>query len=115
AHFGWSIACQIWAGIHIVLALPLNLALPRAANPVAEQHGDEAPVAGGQSESFQMAAMAYVFAATGFVGSGMSAIMPALLVLLGATPSAALFAGMLIGPSQVGARILEAGRLTKFH
>ena len=115
AHFGWRIACQIWAGIHIVLALPLNLALPRAANPVAEQHGDEAQVAGGQSESFQMAAVAYVFAATGFVSSGMSAIMPALLVLLGATPSAALFAGMLIGPSQVGARILEAGWLTKFH
>ena len=45
----------------------------------------------------------------------MSAIMPALLVLLGATPSAALFAGMLIGPSQVGARILEAGWLTKYH
>ena len=92
AHFGWRIACQIWAGIHIVLALPLNLALPRAANPVAEQHGDEAQVASGQSESFQMAAVAYVFAATGFVSSGMSAIMPALLVLLGATPSAALFA-----------------------
>ena len=61
AHFGWRIACQIWAGIHIVLALPLNLALPRAANLVAEQAGDEAQVAGGQSESFQMAAVAYVF------------------------------------------------------
>lgn len=115
AHFGWRIACQIWAGIHIVLALPLNLALPRAAILVAAEAGDEAQVLGGQSESFQMAAVAYVFAATGFVSSGMSAIMPALLVLLGATPSAALLAGMLIGPSQVGARILEAGWLTKFH
>lgn len=115
AHFGWRIACQIWAGIHIVLALPLNLSLPRAANLVAAEAGDEAHVTSGQSESFQMAAVAYVFAATGFVSSGMSAIMPALLVQLGATPSAALFAGMLIGPSQVGARILEAGWLTKYH
>jgi MFS family permease len=115
AHFGWRVACQIWAGIQIVLALPLNLALPRAASLVVAEAGDEAQVPGGQSESFQMAAVAYVFAATGFVSSGMSAIMPALLVLLGATPSAALFAGMLIGPSQVGARILEAGWLTKFH
>ena len=115
AHFGWRIACQIWAGIHIVLALPLNLALPRAANLVTTEVGDEAQAPNGQSETFQMAAVAYVFAATGFVSSGMSAIMPALLVLLGATPSAALFAGMLIGPSQVGARILEAGWLTKYH
>jgi hypothetical protein len=33
----------------------------------------------------------------------------------GATPAQAVFAGMMIGPAQVGARVLEAGLLSRFH
>lgn len=116
AEFGWRIACQVWAGVHLVLALPLNLVLPS----VSAQTADHAHAANGasvtvQSETFTMIAVAYVFAATGFVSSGLSALLPTMLVQFGATPAAALFAGMLIGPAQVGARIIEAGWLARYH
>jgi MFS family permease len=116
AEFGWRVACQIWALIHIVLALPLNLLLPRAA-PLKAADPAAAPPEGtsGQSQTFAMVVLAYTFAAAGFVSSGLSAILPTMLVSLGATPAAALFAGTLIGPAQVGARLVEAGWLGRYH
>lgn len=69
----------------------------------------------GQSETFAMVVLAYMFAASGFVSSGLSALLPTMLVQLGATPVAALFAGTLVGPAQVGARIVEAGWLARYH
>jgi hypothetical protein len=115
AEFGWRVACQVWAAIHLFIALPLNLLLPRA-KPLPETATAAAPAAPSQqSETFVMVALAYVFAATGFVSSGLSALLPTMLVQFGATSQAALFAGMLIGPSQVAARIIEAGWLARYH
>jgi MFS family permease len=114
--FGWRTTCQIWALIHIAMALPLNLFLPRVvpsgfgAPPAAQQEGVSR-----RSETFAMVVLAYMFAAVGFVSSGLSAILPTMLVALGATPAAALFAAALVGPAQVGARLLEAGWLARYH
>jgi len=117
SEYGWRVACQVWAVVHICLALPLNLSLPRAAPLDRESR----PGAGSgqqskrQSETFSMVVLAYMFAATSFVSSGVSAILPTMLVAFGATPAQALFAGTLVGPAQVAARILEAGWLGGFH
>ena len=62
-----------------------------------------------------MVLLAYMFAAASFVSSGVSAILPTMLVAFGATPAQALLAGALVGPAQVGARLLEAGWLGRFH
>lgn len=116
AEFGWRVACQIWALIHIVLALPLNLLLPRAAPLKAADPAAAPPErTSRQSETFAMVVLAYTFAAVGFVSSGLSAILPTMLVSLGTTPAAALFAGTLIGPAQVAARLVEAGWLGRYH
>ena len=116
SELGWRAACQIWAVIHIGLALPLNLSLPRP-KPLANIDAARPQVdnGSGQSETFAMVALAYMFAASGFVSSGLSALLPTILVQLGATPAAALFAGTLVGPAQVGARIIEAGWLARYH
>lgn len=116
AQFGWRAACQTWALIHIALALPLNLSLP-SAEPLQVAKPDDATPAepAQQSETVAMILVAYVFAATGFVSSGLSALMPSLLLQFGATPAAALLAGTLIGPAQVAARIIEAGWLSRYH
>jgi MFS family permease len=117
AEYGWRAACQIWAVIHLCLALPLNLLLPRAtpldlvSHPVAAA----SPHPERQSETFAMGVLAYMFAAASFVSSGVSAILPSMLVAFGATPAQALLAGTLVGPAQVGARLLEAGLLNRFH
>ena len=115
AEFGWRVACQVWAAIHLLLALPLNLLLPRVMSLPQAEAGITAAAPAAQSETFMMVALAYVFAATGFVSSGLSALLPTMLVQFGATSAAALFAGMLIGPSQVAARLLEAGWLARYH
>lgn len=117
AAYGWRAACQVWMVIHVCLALPLNLLLPRAAplEPTARPASGGSPHPGRQSETFAMGVLAYMFAATSFVSSGMSAILPSMLVAFGATPAEALLAGTLVGPAQVGARLLEAGWLNRFH
>lgn len=114
ARYGWRATCQCWALIHLLFALPLNLTLPRATSPVPVS---EAPVVQrtARETSLITIALAYVFAATAFVSSGISALLPTMLTQFGATPATALLAGVLIGPAQVAARILEAGWLSRYH
>ena len=114
ARYGWRATCQCWALIHLLLALPLNLTLPRATLPVPVSETPIAPRTARETSLITMA-LAYVFAATAFVSSGISALLPTMLTQYGATPATALLAGMLIGPAQVAARILEAGWLSRYH
>jgi MFS family permease len=114
ARYGWRATCQCWALIHLLLALPLNLTLPRATSPVPVS---EQPVAQRtpRENSLITMALAYVFAATAFVSSGISALLPTMLTQFGATPATALLAGALVGPAQVAARLVEAGWLSRYH
>ena len=68
-----------------------------------------------QRETVAMIIVAYVFAATGFVSSGLSALMPLLLIQFAATPAAALLARTLIGPAQVTVRMLSRYHLLRPH
>jgi MFS family permease len=102
--FGWRGACLIWAALHLVLGLPLNrLLVPKAPPPIAEPAASVAPA----SVSSLMIVLAGVFAACAFVTGAMASHLPRLLEALGSTPAAAVAAGALIGPAQVGARVIE--------
>ena len=68
----------------------------------------------GARRKWAMLALALVFAANSFVSTGLSALLPAILVQAGASPAAAIFAAMLVGPAQVAARIAEAGWLSRY-
>ncbi|MDO9296053.1 MFS transporter [Bradyrhizobium sp.] len=114
ARYGWRATCQCWALIHLLLALPINLTLPRATSPVPVTE-DAIAQRSARETSLIMMALAYVFAATAFVSSGISALLPTMLMQFGATPAAALLAGALIGPAQVAARLFEAGWLSRYH
>ena len=54
-----------------------------------------------------MIVLSVVFAATWFVATALAAHLPRLLEALGATPAAAVSAAALVGPAQVGARLIE--------
>ncbi len=115
-HYGWRSACLFWALVHVLLALPLNFWLPRVSASHAPGAATEAQ--GLPDKATEMRAMiliAYVFAATGFVSVGLSAMLPALMQQLGATPAAALLSATLVGPAQVLARIIEASLLRRMH
>lgn len=109
---GWRDTCYAWALAHIVLGLPLNLSLPRAEparvveGPVAKPH---IPI------DRTMVLLSFAFAAAWTVTSAMAAHLPRIVEVFGATPAQALFAGMMIGPAQVGARLMDASLLKRFH
>ena len=62
-----------------------------------------------------MVLLSFAFAAAWTVTSAMAAHLPRIVEVFGATPAQAIFAGMMIGPAQVGARLMEAGLLKRFH
>ena len=62
-----------------------------------------------------MPLLAFVFAATWVVSTGMAAHLPRVLQAAGATPTAAVVAAAMLGPAQVAARLLEFGLLRRMH
>jgi len=109
---GWRETCYAWALAHIAIGLPLNLLLPKTARTV---HSEE-PVAKPHIPIDRtMVLLSFAFAAAWTVTSAMAAHLPRIVEAFGATPAQAVFAGMMIGPAQVAARVLEASLLSRFH
>lgn len=113
AEWGWRGACFGWAALHVLVGLPLNrLLIPRAPPPA--KAAAEATAADGTAPRLaDMALLAFVLAAAGFSASALGAHLPGVLQAAGTTAAAAVAAGTLLGPAQVGARILEFGFLRK--
>jgi MFS family permease len=103
---GWRGASLGWAGLHLVLGLPLNrLLVPPAPRPEKQQAAAAGEAA--LAPRFAMPILAFVFAATWTVAGAMAAHLPTMLQAAGATPALAVLAAALIGPAQVAARVLE--------
>ena len=110
---GWRHTCLAWAGVHLFLALPLNLLfVPRVKR-------QEAPVKEALPAAIEMDRnmwlLAIAFAGIWFVATAMGAHLPRLLEAAGATPVQAVAAAALMGPAQVAARVVEAGYLSRYH
>src|SRR4051812_6685246 len=112
--YGWRTACMVWAAVHLLGALPLNLLLPQATRAAHPQATVSAPPPD-QKRFFTMAALAFVFAATWFCSTAMAAHLPRLLQEAGATLTVAIFAAALVGPAQVAARVLEFWLMRHAH
>ncbi|WP_349604881.1 MFS transporter [Cupriavidus sp. DF5525] len=118
SHIGWRGACLAWAALHLTLGLTLNLSMPRSTAvdpPPAKTASSLASNDGAPSQRLASFALAFVFAATWFISTAMAAHLPRLLQAGGVTLATAVMVGALIGPAQVGARILEFGLLRKIH
>jgi predicted MFS family arabinose efflux permease len=109
---GWRDTCLAWAALHFFVALPLNYwCLPRPTMAVSEKHASDKPVPLDRS----MILLGFAFAAAWVVTAGMAAHFPRIMEAAGASTTQAIAAGALIGPAQVGARLLEAGPLKRLH
>jgi len=110
---GWRNTCFAWAAAHILIGLPINLLMLPAVK------GAKAAVANAVKPHIPidrtMILLAFVFAAAWTVTGAMAAHLPRIMEAAGATTAQAVFAGAMIGPSQVAARIFEAGFLSRFH
>jgi predicted MFS family arabinose efflux permease len=110
---GWREAVLIWAGLNLVLGLPLNLLLPAPARSPRLSRAPDRAV--GWKPYKEMLLLAFVFAAAWFVTGAMAAHLPRLLELAGATPLQAITAAALVGPAQVAARLVEFFLLGRSH
>ena len=123
--FGWREACFGWAGLHLLIGVPLNAWLPKlptspkvekpvvAASTEAVSSPATAPPP--KHQKLATALLAFVFAATWFISTAMATHLPRMLEAAGATLAAAVAVGALIGPAQVAGRVLEFGFLRHVH
>jgi hypothetical protein len=77
----------------------------------SEAPGDEAT----RGRQLVMISLAFVFAATWFCSTAMAAHLPRVLQESGASLAAAVAAAALVGPAQVGARVLEFWLMRHVH
>lgn len=111
---GWRVACLGWATLHLLVALPIHLALSAGKRTAAsvDDQAVEAPSMGARRVA---TLLAICFAVTWFTSTAMAAHLPRLLELGGLSTGMALACAMLVGPAQVAARILEFGLLGRTH
>ena len=119
-HVGWRIACLIYAGLHLVVALPLQMAVVR--KPTAHATVKAAAEDIGREGSPPMANEMWVFTLLALMQSlaaGIGAIVVVhLLIFLqarGVDYAVAVTLGTLFGPAQVGARVVERLFGTRYH
>ena len=115
--FGWRGTCLAYAGLHLVVTLPLCLAmLPR--QPRAEAKKPAAGPARGATAPGGVAQF-WVLAVAGttlsFVATVWSILLLSVLKTWGVGASEAVMLGMLIGPAQVGARLVEMTLGGRYH
>ncbi len=118
AAYGWRVACLVWAGVHLLVCLPLNLfLLPRPIRQETPAAGPAAEAAPADDRSMRktMWLLALMFSLAWFVTGAMATHLPRLLQEAGASTTAAIAAAALVGPAQVAARLAEFGLFRNFH
>ncbi len=118
-HLGWRGACFVYAAIQAALSLPAYLmVLPRTASAAAATKAEGPPqtamsLAREEAPSFVVLAAIVTIAAAilAMVGTHLLALLQA----KGMTLSTAVTLGMLIGPSAVGARVIETTLGRYYH
>lgn len=116
SQWGWREACLGWAGLHLLVGLPLNAlwrarctsSLPASAQ---EAHAKPAEPSGPVHSKVYVTRtsilLATAFATSYFASVAMAAHLPRLLQACGVTLVAAVLVGSLIGPAQVLGRLVE--------
>jgi MFS family permease len=107
-NFSWQIAVWFWVAMHLLIALPIHLSLPSV-------EAKEVPVVTGPIRKIiknrfridpLLVVFAVMFALEGFLVSGVNSTLPFMLGQLGADTQLSIFSAAILGPSQVGARLL---------
>ena len=124
ARYGWRGVCWFWAAMNVLVALPLNMFIPRASDNVdtaapAETHNQTAQpsavVHDPKREKYITVLLAFVFASSGFISMGMMSHLPRLLEGVGVPLAIAFSIGALVGPAQITGRILDFTFLRRLH
>jgi hypothetical protein len=118
---GWRGACFAYAAIHLLVVAPLYLALlPRRPGPAPVAISAAAPSGGPAPQPARVDGLLRLTLATGLTVSGLAtAVLSVHLITLLQARDLALAAAVglaaMVGPSQVGARVLETAIGRRFH
>lgn len=116
SQWGWRQACLGWAGLHLLVGLPLNAlwgarrtpAIPPSPNEVDPKPSAPARLVHSNAHVKKTGVLlATAFATSYFASVAMAAHLPRLLESCGVTLVAAVLVGSLIGPAQVLGRLVE--------
>jgi predicted MFS family arabinose efflux permease len=116
---GWRGACLVYAGIQLLFSLPVHmLLLPRTPPQAPPMHAGE--TGGGPARLSPRELRAFLIIAAmvtigGAIGSLFSTHLLLLLQARGLELAAAVALGTLLGPSQVGSRVVEAAFGRRYH
>jgi MFS family permease len=110
-NFSWQTAVWFWVLMHLLVAMPIHLSIPRVEpKVVADATG---PIRKIIKNRFRfdplLVVFALMFALEGFIVSSVNSTLPFMLGELGADAQLAIFAAAILGPSQVAARLLLVG------
>jgi Major Facilitator Superfamily len=120
-HAGWRSACLIYAGLHLIVSLPLQMAVVRPAAQRATaatagttdaQSADPPPLA---NETAIFALLALVLSLAAGIGSIVIVHFLLFLQARGVDYAVAVSLGTLFGPAQVGARVVERLFGARYH
>lgn len=117
-NFGWRIACFTYAAVWLGIAAPLYLfAVPQAQplEPIPAAHPSNVQQVPTSRETLMFLVLAAALTISAAILSGMGAHLVTLLQGRGLDLSAAVGLGMLIGPSAVGARLVEMFAGKRYH
>lgn len=118
-HIGWREACFVYAALHLVVALPLQMAAIRRAPALTVKTSTDpaqsvAPPAIGD-ETLIFALLALVLSIAAGIGSIVVVHLLIFLQARGVDFAVAVSLGTLFGPAQVGARVIERLFGARYH
>jgi MFS family permease len=115
--WGWRTSMLVFAAIHLTVCLPIHLLIVPRRTSATRKHAHTATEEE-RSPAFRDPGLPWLnasFAITNFVGGVIAVHMVGLLTEVGLTSAQAVAAAMLLGPSQVGARVVEMTLLTRLR
>ena len=120
-HVGWRMACLIYAAIHLLVALPLQMAVIRPApapppdKTQPEEQGSAAASERIENETLIFALVAAVLSIAAGIGSIVIVNFMIFMQARGVDFAVAVSLGTLFGPAQVGARVVERLFGARYH
>lgn len=120
-HWGWRIACLVYAALHLCLVLPLQMTVVKPAPTRLDPHAAEAEQGAAASpaplanEGLIFALLALVMSMTAGIGAIFLLNFMIFLQATGIDYAAAVALGTLFGPAQVGARLIESLFGLRYH
>jgi len=135
--FDWRIVCWFWAGVHLLIGLPLHAFTPKTqplsetpavplvppaesleSKPLSEPPQTLTKAQQQQNErqlTLNSYLLAYMFAASSFVAMGLMMHLPALLQDMGVAVGLAFTVAALVGPAQTLGRLIDYLFMRNWH